>query len=948
MTARRVLMVVVAFSVIYGCVLIFKLHQEWTETVQDAEASQARTAAFVAERVSGRLSEVRGALGVAVAQIERAASEDMAAAASVRLDALRLSGVIEGAALLPPDDAILSAGSLAVDPREAADAALSAPGGAAALAGDPSRIVLAAPVRLADDRVGALIAIIDPQALLPRWGEDHVVVLADQAGRTLALQPPAPVRGAPLAAERFGLDAERVAEMAERGGALSGARFGGEPRILGAAALPQTGLQTYSLGPAAIDQARWRRTLAFHGLLFLAPFFTAVALFWMLRNQITELNTTQARLRESDRRFRLATEGARCGVWDWDVEEDDVYVTESFARMLGRPHDELLKGPEFLALLRQDDRPRLRAALRAAARGEEIDLEVRGASLPVWLHMRGRPLARGESAAGGRLIGVAIDVTENKGAQARVAAAESRLRAALESMSESFVLWDSRRRLVLWNRKFREFFKLGEDALRSGLPYQQVELAASEAIKQVHDRAEGEDAYELELADGRWLHYSERTTNDGGLVSVGADITALKRQEKALKENDRAMRQTVESLKRSQERIEELAKSYEQEKIRAEEANRSKSEFLANMSHELRTPLNAINGFSEIMAKEMFGPLGHERYVDYVNDILSSGQHLLSLINDILDMSKIEAGKMVLQPEAISPGDLMDQCARIMRARAEEKDITLQVEGEDLPEIEADPRAIKQIILNLMSNAVKFTPEGGRVIVRGYDAVDGVVMQVADTGIGIAEEDLPRLGRPFEQIESQHSKSHQGSGLGLALSKSLVEMHGGTLRIDSVLGKGTTISFTLPVKPPRDISRPRADESADEPAEPAPDLEQALEDLENEGAPEAAADSRLEVADPEDLEADPAPEAEGGPAEDDAEDTSEAGPAPTASEPESGADADDRVTLDRIEAALFGEANAGATFGDGDEAESWRPETREASGKTRSGRRSAGGGDDAA
>jgi two-component system cell cycle sensor histidine kinase PleC len=258
------------------------------------------------------------------------------------------------------------------------------------------------------------------------------------------------------------------------------------------------------------------------------------------------------------------------------------------------------------------------------------------------------------------------------------------------------------------------------------------------------------------------------------------------------------MRRTVDNLRRSQERVQELAENYEQEKIRAEEANRSKSEFLANMSHELRTPLNAINGFSEIMSGEMFGPLGHERYKDYVQDILSSGQHLLSLINDILDMSKIEAGKMQLQPEPVDPAQLLEQCVRIMRARAEEKDIDLTVEGEALPSIEADPRAIKQVLLNLMSNAVKFTPEGGKVAVRTFDAADGVVIQVADTGIGIAEDDLQRVGRPFEQIENQHSKVHQGSGLGLALSKSLVEMHGGTLRIDSVLGKGTTVSFTLP------------------------------------------------------------------------------------------------------------------------------------------------------
>jgi two-component system cell cycle sensor histidine kinase PleC len=352
------------------------------------------------------------------------------------------------------------------------------------------------------------------------------------------------------------------------------------------------------------------------------------------------------------------------------------------------------------------------------------------------------------------------------------------------------------------------------------MAYGDVEMLAGRAITLAH--AEDENGgYELELKDGRWLRYSERRTADGGLVSVGADITALKSQEAALKENDREMRRTVDNLRRSQERVQELAENYEQEKLRAEEANRSKSEFLANMSHELRTPLNAINGFSEIMQGEMFGPLGHERYKDYVTDILSSGQHLLSLINDILDMSKIEAGKMQLQPEPIEPAQLLEQCVRIMRARAEEKTIKLGVEGQPLPSVEADPRAIKQVLLNLMSNAVKFTPEGGKVIVRTFDAADGVVIQVADTGIGIPEEDLHRVGRPFEQIENQHSKVHQGSGLGLALSKSLIELHGGTLRIDSVLGKGTTVSFTLPTQAA--VVAPSETESSDTGAEPAQD-----------------------------------------------------------------------------------------------------------------------------
>ena len=195
----------------------------------------------------------------------------------------------------------------------------------------------------------------------------------------------------------------------------------------------------------------------------------------------------------------------------------------------------------------------------------------------------------------------------------------------------------------------------------------------------------------------------------------------------------------------------------------------------------------------------MFGPLGDERYTGYMKDILTSGQHLLELINDILDMSKIEAGKMQLQPEPTDASELIGQCVRIVRGRAEEKRLQLRADVSDLPEMELDPRAFKQVMINLISNAVKFTPEGGRVTVRGFLSGVGVAFQVSDTGIGIAKEDLPRLGRPFEQIENQHSKSHQGSGLGLALSKSLIELHGGTLTIDSVLGEGTTVNVVMPI-----------------------------------------------------------------------------------------------------------------------------------------------------
>ena len=219
------------------------------------------------------------------------------------------------------------------------------------------------------------------------------------------------------------------------------------------------------------------------------------------------------------------------------------------------------------------------------------------------------------------------------------------------------------------------------------------------------------------------------------------------------------------------------------------------------MSHELRTPLNAIIGFSEIMESGMFGPLGAEKYQEYCTDIRGSGQYLLDVINDILDMAKIEAGRIMLDFEDLELDTLLTEAMRVVSARAQDKQLTLIARIAPELRLRADRRALKQIALNLLSNAIKFTPAGGRVTLRGRASDHCIVLSIADSGIGIAEDALARLGRPFEQVESQLTKSHQGSGLGLAISKSLVELHGGRMRIRSTLGKGTLVLVRLPLEP---------------------------------------------------------------------------------------------------------------------------------------------------
>jgi PAS domain S-box-containing protein len=234
-------------------------------------------------------------------------------------------------------------------------------------------------------------------------------------------------------------------------------------------------------------------------------------------------------------------------------------------------------------------------------------------------------------------------------------------------------------------------------------------------------------------------------------------------------------------------------------KDQAEVANRSKSKFLANVSHELRTPLNAILGFTEIMQLEMFGPMGAPQYQTYAKDVHDSGQYLLSIINDILDLSKIEAGRMELFPEAVAAGDVFDACLRVVSGRAQSNGVSVHSElPPDLPRIRVDPRALQQMLTNLLTNAVKFTPKGGRVALAARLDGDQVELSVADTGIGIAAKDIAKVLEPFGQADNPHSRRQQGTGLGLPIVKALVEQSGGSFRLESKADAGTTVILRLP------------------------------------------------------------------------------------------------------------------------------------------------------
>ncbi|HEY4982786.1 MAG TPA: ATP-binding protein [Pseudolabrys sp.] len=569
-------------------------------------------------------------------------------------------------------------------------------------------------------------------------------------------------------------------------------------------------------GQIAVVQSRaaafasWRSVTTLTVTLSTTTGFVVLILGFAFHWQATRAREADLIYETVRSRIDTALNRGRCGLWDWDLARGRIFWSQSMFDILGlEAKDNLLPFGDVSALVHPDDVRLYDLATELAdAKTTAIDHAFRMRHADghwVWLRARCE-LVRQPGEPGLHLIGIAVDITEQKRLVEKTVAADMRLRDAIETIPEAFVLWDADNRLVLCNSNFQELHNLPDEVITVGASYESVVAAGSKPV--VRNKVitggptvPGARTFEAQLEDGRWLHISERRTKDGGYVSVGTDITALKTHEEKLLDSEKRQIATISDLRASQQRLAELAEKYAEEKNRAEEANQAKSKFLANMSHELRTPLNAIIGFSEIMESGMFGPLGADKYHEYCGDIRGSGEYLLDVINDILDMSKIEAGRIRLDFEDLELDPLLSEAMRVVSARAQDKQLKLVARISPELRLRADRRALKQIALNLLSNAVKFTPAGGRVTVRGRAADGCIVLGIADSGIGIAKEALTRLGRPFEQVESQLTKSHQGSGLGLAIAKSLVELHGGSMRIRSTLGKGTLVVVRLPFKP---------------------------------------------------------------------------------------------------------------------------------------------------
>jgi two-component system cell cycle sensor histidine kinase PleC len=384
----------------------------------------------------------------------------------------------------------------------------------------------------------------------------------------------------------------------------------------------------------------------------------------------------------------------------------------------------------------------------------------------------------------------------------------------MNQAGEGFALFDANDRLSMFNDVFRHTLPQIADRVVVGATFEELMRAALEVGAIKHDRPTDEEwlggrmsrhrnpttSYIGRTADGRSLRVTECRTADGGTVSIRSDVTQLKKIELDLKSRVAELEDAKAVQEAQSRQLSELAVRLAEAKEVADAASRTKSEFLANMSHELRTPLNAIMGFSEVIKNQMFGEVGVPQYVDYATDIYDSGAHLLEIINDILDLSKVEAGKLEVIEERLDLRAVADSVFQIVKGRADEGGVMLMHDiPQNLPQLNADKRKLKQILLNLLSNAIKFTHQGGTVDLSARTAEDGgLTLCIRDTGIGISPDQFGLVLAPFGQVDSALAREHQGTGLGLPLVKALVELHDGQLILESEPDVGTNISLRFP------------------------------------------------------------------------------------------------------------------------------------------------------
>ncbi len=664
---------------------------------------------------------------------------------------------------------------------------------------------------------GAPAAVILDAARGRILAHGRTLAITDASGQIVAALPPGALGAGTLAAKLGGTLPLTI--FADKAGPMRIVLPNGAELLVSVRNLAAPFGQLAILQPVDSALAEWRSS-AWRSVLLLvltAAVMGIVAFAYFAQaSRAIDAESDRARIRN---RIDAALNRGRCGLWDWDLAAGRIYWSESMYAMLDMlPSDGFLSFGDVRALIHPDDGDLQDIAEQLTTqRTMAVDhaFRIRDAhGAWIWIRARAQIIHEGRERAP-HLVGIAVDISEQMRLAESSAAADVRLRDAVETVSEAFVLWDAQNRLVLCNSKFQRLHGLPADCTVPGTPYH-LAMAQSQSFAEQAETARalagGGRVYEARLADGRWLQINERRTKDGGYVSVGTDISNLKRHEAQLLDSERRLMATIADLRKSRQTLEmqaqqlaELAERYLEQKASAESANRAKSDFLANMSHELRTPLTHIIGFAEVMEQQFFGDIGNTRYVDYACHIRQSGQYLHGVIGDVLEMSRLDAGQVTLHASEIDLAPTLSGALDEFRAPAEAKNVAIEFSAPDDSRIVADGEALRRIVGILLKNALKFTPEGGRIAVRALRRGAAHDIIVEDSGCGMSVEELSLVCHPFEQRSPLMQDGMKGAGLGLAIARSLVEMHGGALHIESSPGNGAKVCVHLPG--PREAAR---------------------------------------------------------------------------------------------------------------------------------------------
>lgn len=544
---------------------------------------------------------------------------------------------------------------------------------------------------------------------------------------------------------------------------------------------------------------------------------------YALARDVTEAHLSSRALKESEHRLSVAQRIAQLGSWEWWVEEDRLIWSDEVYRIFGRdPGQFRLTSSAWQQSVVPEDWPRVQRMvfrLRRGVDGFAREYRVRRPDGDIRHVYFEAESVKDDDGNVVMVRGICQDVTERHAAERALKDSEARLRAVLRYTPALVYLKDLDGRYLLANERWCDFTGLRPDQAvgltdEALFPKETARMLREADLRVIAGRKAISRDVEVPTKLGKRVFAEVKFP----LLDTAGDIYAVAAMATDITDRIRANEAVAEQARQLEAYSRDLARSnadLEQSKGAAEAANRAKSEFLANMSHELRTPLNAIIGFSEIMAHERLGPI-ETKYRDYSQDILDSGVHLLAIINDILDLSKAEAGRLDVDDEVVSLYDIVESCIRMMSNAADGCGVRLVSEIEPgLPRAMVDRRKFSQVLINLLSNGLKFTPSGGSVSVFARLAADASLeIRVADTGVGMSADDVPRALEPFVQLDSSLARRHEGTGLGLPLARRLMELHGGSLAIASEQGVGTTVTVTLP--PDRVLTGP-ADMPADAP-----------------------------------------------------------------------------------------------------------------------------------